>query len=456
MPRYASASHSEFIYWPWSNGNSTQHRSFKCSNAQGPCTWASVYSLNPNYSIVERYFNFTWYSSFSKVNIPSLERQNHASAGKVQVRAAPEPNAAFRFGVHASSRLNRTPNRKKAPEATLDANDTDFNPGHLGDELKSSVYFDSRFDSEMGKMTESNVVLDELDLARSILYSKLNGKRAVVVFGFRLVHRSHKFAFSSAFVSPTAEHDLTSNFCPNSVPQLRLICHLGLDHAAPDTHLCLNSGVEAKLLAPVFHEQTSNLCLNLPQVEAELRQKSGHKLGLPIPVNTDATSSPGRDAYAAILWLHTTQQVPIEKFLDQVVPALVKCYKATSLPFDRWDDPHEICLSTLEIVFPSVDDAWIELKLASPMFCEIVDCMDELVPTKSPSRDANTPHAHPLAQSARNKLGTKSVSTRVLRHTVPEYCSERYGIKMLIKTLLPAGKINNVSSFGHFRVLTTC
>ncbi|KAJ7743571.1 hypothetical protein B0H16DRAFT_1693427 [Mycena metata] len=78
-------------------------------------------------------------------------------------------------------------------------------------------------------------------------------------------------------------HDLTSNFCPNfcpnSVPQLRLICHLGLDHATSDTHLCLNSGVEAKLLARVFHEQTSNLCLNLGQVEAELRQKSGHKLG---------------------------------------------------------------------------------------------------------------------------------------------------------------------------------
>ncbi|KAJ7034065.1 hypothetical protein C8F04DRAFT_1351747 [Mycena alexandri] len=61
------------------------------------------------------------------------------SAGKVW--PTPEPNTAFRFGVRASSRLNRTLNRKKlcaefmplypkAPEATLDATDatTSFFP----------------------------------------------------------------------------------------------------------------------------------------------------------------------------------------------------------------------------------------------------------------------------------------------------------------------------------------
>ncbi|KAJ7775459.1 hypothetical protein B0H16DRAFT_1450100 [Mycena metata] len=42
---------------------------------------------------------------------------------------------------------------------------------------------------------------------------------------------------------------------------------------APDTHLCLNSGVGAEFPALVFHKQASNLCLNLGQVEAKLRQK---------------------------------------------------------------------------------------------------------------------------------------------------------------------------------------
>ena len=72
---------------------------------------------------------------------------------------------------------------------------------------------------------------------------------------------------------------LSPQLLPQLVPQLRLICVSGVHQAALDMHLCLNSGVEAEFIAQVFHERGPNFCPNFVQVEAELRQKLGHKLG---------------------------------------------------------------------------------------------------------------------------------------------------------------------------------
>ncbi|KAJ7697959.1 hypothetical protein B0H16DRAFT_1645792 [Mycena metata] len=73
----------------------------------------------------------------------------------------------------------------------------------------------------------------------------------------------------------------------------------------------------------------------------------------PVPTPVDPST---REAYSTMLWLdHTDRRTII-------------AYKALGLPWGIRTNPTDICFKTLKMEFPSVDDAWIELKITGFMF----------------------------------------------------------------------------------------
>ncbi|KAJ7730464.1 hypothetical protein B0H16DRAFT_1585197 [Mycena metata] len=85
----------------------------------------------------------------------------------------------------------------------------------------------------------------------------------------------------------------------------------------------------------------------------------------PVPTPVDPST---REAYSTMLWLDHTDRRTIIAYKERVVDELVKCYKALGLPWGIRTNPTDICFKTLKMEFPSVDDAWIELKITGFMF----------------------------------------------------------------------------------------